>query len=168
MYKIINPGPQTFITGPWVGNILVITGYILLIASVISPVFGGYGVDFFLLGLGGFMVSTYNFISLNDEEDYIFDGVLLFGFFKIGKKYPLSTYPYMALLKKAFSPTNIYAFGDGGKKKLYAYDMYLLSETHLKRLHINRFTDLEEAQEKMEKLSVATGIEIVRYSPKKR
>lgn len=144
-------------TSKFVGQIAFVVG---VLAIFLAPLTG-----FFFAAVGAYVGFSKSGVLLNPEAGTYQDYVSVFGL-RFGKHKSYSEYPFLSVMRnkitsKAFSITNR---NTATGSDLF-YDVYLLNQSHRKRVLVRRYSNLHDAKTSAQDLGKQLSKDIVMYSP---
>ncbi len=171
--KTINPIPMkprtlNFVTGftflqGWssLGIIFILLGGLRLYFTK-DIVFGA----FILAGIA--MLMNFDGVKFDLEKHTVKPYTLILGVLKLGKKYPQSKFPQLSVLRMTYRKGGTFIgflpFSIGGSYE--AYEVYMLSKSHLTKKLIQDCSTYEKALGIAEEIARHTGMEVVKFNPR--
>ncbi len=141
-----------------------VTGYVFILIGafvIFNNKLGGS-----LLVIVGIIISFgLSYIEIDLNQNRYRECSNIFGL-KFGKWMPLPKYPFITLFKQKLSST---ASSISNRKAITSYElvynMYLLNQTHRKKVLINRESNKKIAEKKLLDFSKILSASIVKYNP---
>ena len=149
--------------GKETGNLNGIFGFILCVLAVFCAFFNVF--LFFFLLLVGCVVGIGSTGFLIDFKSKKYKKYLSIFFFYKGRWKSLENFKYLSIISRNLKGA---IHGRGGASvtfKEIIYELYLLDETHTRRILIEKNDDLKSISMKASEISILFNYEIVEYSP---
>jgi len=172
----MKPRSLNFITGfsfipAW--SALGIVAILLALPSLVLDQEWEMG-GFVLLGVA--MLMNFDGVKFNFEKGWVQSYTLIFGVFRLGKKEPISKFPYLAILRMTYRRFSLFRglrpsvrITDSGSigSRYEQYEVHLLSKNRRGKIMIQNCQSREKAQALAEKIAALASLEIVEYNPKR-